>query len=348
MTTIAVSAVHSLPPDQYWGLSLGELALEAALPLIAKKKIDMLFCASPSAAFAQHQADFANVVADRLGIHPVVALSLDAGDASAAAALHCAFTHLQAGPGTTALVLGAAKVSDLAETDRLALMDRTLDQEGEISAGLTFASQAGLLAKRYCRVREQDVAIFAEISAANHSAWSRHTGSPAPTAAEFRRDLQVADPLVRSDFSELLDGACGVLLQRGTADAVWTIESVSSGGDTVALWERADPLSFAAVERAVGPLAGGTAQQWLEIDAAASVVQRLAEDSLLRATKTRADVVNIRGGSQGRGRVWGASGLYQIQDVVECNAPFASTLALSVSGLGASAYATCMVRQDPS
>ncbi|MBV9331891.1 MAG: hypothetical protein JOZ55_10100 [Alphaproteobacteria bacterium] len=346
MTTIAVSAVNSLPPDQYWKLGLGELALESALPLIATRSIDLLFCASPSAAFAQRQADFANLVADRLGIRPLVALTLDAGDASASAALHCAFSYLQAGLGSTALVVGAAKVSDLSETDRHGLMDRTLDQEAEISAGLTFASQAGLLAKRYCRISEQDAAIFSEITAANHSAWARHAGGPAMSAAEFRRDLQVADPLVRSDFSQLLDGACSVVLERGAAASGWTIEAVSSGTDTVALWERADPLTFASVERAGASLAGGPVAQWLEIDASASVIQRLAEESLFKTTQTRADVVNIRGGSQGRGRVLGASGLYQIQDIVECNAPFANALALSVSGIGASAYATLMVRRE--
>jgi hypothetical protein len=220
-------------------------------------------------------------------------------------------------------------------------MDRALDQDAEVSAGLTFASQAGLLAARYCRTREKDIGIFAETVARNLSAWARRGGKSAVTAAELRRDLSVAPPLARSDFAQLLDGAAAVLLVAGKTDGSWTIANLGSAVDTVALWERKDPLAFAAVESAISSI--GDIPDWLEIDAAASVVQVLIEDTVRRVAKTQPTLINACGGSQGRGRVLGASLLYQLQDIVEHEGS-SSALALSTAGLASRAVALKLTR----
>jgi acetyl-CoA acetyltransferase len=342
MSEVSVVRAHSLTPDSYWGASLGDLALEAASPLLALAKVDALFCASPASAFAQGQSDFAALVADRLGISPEIALSVDAADASSGAALEMACRVLRSGGAKAALVVGAAKVSDLSEAERIALMDRTLDQDAEISAGLTFASQAGLLAAHYCRAREKDAGIFAETTAAGLAQWARHAGKPSVTAAELRRDLSVAPPLVRSDFAQLLDGAAAVLLVAGKGDSPWTVEGVSSAVDTMALWERKDPLAFAAGEKAARAL--GDIPGWLEIDAAASVVQVLIEEAIGRVAKTKPTLINVRGGAAGRGRVLGASSLYHLQDILAHDGPQTSALAMTSAGLGFRAVAVKLAR----
>jgi acetyl-CoA acetyltransferase len=336
--------VRTLKPDNYWSASLGELALEATAPLVPKDGVDALICVAPSASFVQRQGDFAAIVADRLCISPRLVLTLDACDASAASALQIAWQVCRQSGGS-ALIVAAAKVSDLSEAERIALLDRSLDQEAECEGGVSFASQAGLLAARYCRERGQGNEILAAVTAANHAAWARHAGLSAPTAAEIRRDLVVAPPLVRSDFAQLLDGASALLLVEGSVRGKWSVGAVGSGTDTVALWERADPLAFAAVEHAVsGALTSSPAPQWFEFDAPCSVVQRLSEDAATRVAGTRPDLVNVRGGAKGRGRVWGASLIYQLQDIVECDAPFSASLAVSVAGLGSRAFAAELVR----
>jgi acetyl-CoA acetyltransferase len=342
MSVVSILRAHSLSPDSFWGASLGDLALEAATPLLSGAKIDALFCAAPAAAFAQRQADFAALVADRLGITPDIALSVDAADASGAVALEMAWRTLNTGGAKAALVVGAAKVSDFSEAERIALMDRALDQNAEVSAGLTFASQAGLLATQYCRTFEKDVGVFAETTAANLAAWARHAGRPAVTAAELRRDLSVAPPLVRSDFPQLLDGAAAVLLVAGKADSPWSITNVGSATDTIALWERKEPLALAAVERAVHSI--GDIPGWLEIDAAASVVQVLIEEAVKRVAKSKSSRINVRGSAVGRGCVLGASALYQVQDIVEADAAQPGALMISTAGLGSRAVAVKFAR----
>jgi acetyl-CoA acetyltransferase len=342
MKNVAIARANALPPANYWNRSVGDLALEAAAPIVAGSKVHAVFAGSS----AQHQADFAAIVADRLGLNCRISLTLDAADVSGAAALYAAWLHVRHGLCETALVVAAAKLSDASEGERLALMDRTLDQEAEIGSGLSFASQAGLLASYYCSARGKDTSIFADASAANYAAWARRCDGTVVTGAELRRDLVVAPPLVRSDFAQLLDGACAVLLSADDSKQLPVLNSVASGGDVVSLWERSEPLAFRAVSVAVtSALEGKTMPGWIEIDAATSVVQLLSLDALVPKPGGAFLAMNVTGGSQGRGRVLGASPLYQVADAIDLNWPRNDLLAVSVAGLGSRAYAAHISRR---
>jgi acetyl-CoA C-acetyltransferase len=342
MKNVAIARVSALTPGNFWDRSICELAIEASAPIVAEVKVDALFVAASCALLVQRQADFGAIVADRLGLKPSISMSLDAGDISGAAALHAAWMSVRCGLCESALVVAAAKVSDLSEGERLGLMDCTLDQEADVGRGLDFASQAGLLAGHYCSVRGEDSRAFVQISANNHSAWARHTEGPEVTAAELWRDLVVAPPLVRSDFSQLLDGACAVLLTANDRSAVATIDAIATASDVAAIWDRPNPLAFGAVSEAVGSALGGKAvPRWLEIDTAASVAQLLSERVVeaMAAKDDSSRTVNRFGGTQGRGRVFGASPLYLLADIVEPEPPDSRALVLSVAGLGTRAYA---------
>ncbi len=147
---------------------------------------------------------------------------------------------------------------------------------------------------------------------------------------------------MRSDFSQLLDGAAAVLLVAGKSQSSWTIKHVGSATDTIALWERKDPLALAAVERAVRSI--GDIPGWLEIDAAASVVQVLIEEAIQRMVKAKSSLINVRGGAVGRGRVLGASALYQMQDIVGADVSQPEALLISTAGLGSRAVALKLTR----
>jgi hypothetical protein len=337
MSGVAIQRAHALVPGNFWDKRYGDLLIEAAAPLLDGADVDGVFCGS-----AGH-GDVAALACDRLGLNPKIALSLEAADISGAAALYAAWQHLRAGACRTALVLAAAKVSDLSEAERIGLMDRTLDPDADVARGIVFTAQAGLLAGHYCREREARADVFAETTAANLAAFARHKGRPAPTTAEIRRDLPVAPPLVRSDFAQLLDGGCAVLLSAGATEGGAMLAAMASATDIVSVWDRRDPLALAAAETAVSRVLAAAAPKHLEIDAAASVVQRLAEDAVARAVAAggnadrQAPQVNLRGGAQGQGRVFGASPLYQIADLLATRS--GNALALSVGGLGAQAFA---------
>ena len=346
MRGVAIARANALTPSNCWDQSLSELALAAAAPIVSEVKVDSIFAAASAPSLVQRQADFAAIVSDRLNLTPKVSLAFDAGDVSGAAALYAAWMHVGLGMCDAALVVGAAKSSDLAESERLALMNCTLDHEAGGGDQIDFASQAGLLASHYCARRGTDPGIFTEASAANYAAWAKHTEGVSLSGAELRRDLVVAPPLVRSDFAQLLDGACAVLLTAKDDAAHAHLTNVATATDVVSVWERSDALSFRSVSMAAkSALKGEALPRWVEIDAAASVVQILSQDALEVSDRSRC-VVNIVGGTQGRGRVPGVSPLYQVADAAFIKPPYSHVLAVSVAGLASRAYAAHIVRKD--
>jgi acetyl-CoA C-acetyltransferase len=296
-------------------------------------KIDSIFAASMLG-----QSDAAALVADRLGLRPEIAMTLDAADASGGAALRAAYAHVNAGLSRTALVIGAAKLSDLSEDERLALMDTVLDQDA--SGEMDYATQVGLLAGYALKQRGLDATAFLEITAENHAAWARHGGRTVPSLAEFKHDLVAAPPLVRSDFALLQDGACAVVLTSEKCQSP-VISAMAQATDTMSPWERPDPLEFSAVARAMGALPkSAMAAGHLEVDCAASPIEYLVRDAVARYCGTQEGAGaasrghNCFGGAQGRGRVPGASTLYQLADLLEAPANPKGNLLLAVAGIG--------------
>src|SRR5438552_2604099 len=144
-----IAAAADLKADHRWEASAGDLALEVAAELLAGPagaKIDAVFVAAP----VGEQAALAPVLVDRLGLCGQVAVyQLESGDGSGAAAMHAAAAHVAAKQARCALVLGVAKVSDLAERERGALLDALIDRDVEAPLGLSYQALAGLLADLY-------------------------------------------------------------------------------------------------------------------------------------------------------------------------------------------------------
>jgi hypothetical protein len=205
---------------------------------------------------------------------------------------------------------------------------------------LVFSTQLGLLAGHALSRRGLDATAFLEITVENHAAWSRHGARPVQTLAEFKHDLVAAPPLVRGDFALLQDGACAVVLTSETRTPL-AIRAMSQATDIVSPWERADPLEFAAVARALGALPkAAMAAGHIEVDCAASPIEYLVRDAVARfcGTEEGAGAAsrkhNLRGGAQGRGRVPGASTLYQLADLLETSASPTDNILLAVAGMG--------------
>jgi len=338
MSRVAIAAAHVLEPGNFWDKGLADLLSEAAAPVVAAQPVDGIFCAAT--ALPEHQADAAAIVADRLALDPKIALSFDCADVSGAAALYSAWLHVRSGACRHALVAGAAKVSDASEARRLSLMDSSLDAEA--ARGLDFTAQAGLLAGEYCRARGRDASVFAETAAANFAAWAAQSGRHAPTSAELRRDLPVAPPLVRSDFAQLLDGGCALVLSdiESCKSPRLCLDAMASATDVVSVWDRKDPLSFEAVRAVLSRLPQGEHPDRLEIDAGVTIAQILCEEAIqaVHPEKSAAYSRNRRGGSQGRGRVFGSSSLYQLADIHEIAARGETALLLAVAGLGSHVF----------
>jgi acetyl-CoA C-acetyltransferase len=381
-----ISGAADVRADHHWEASAGDLArrvTEGLFTLPAGEAIDALFVAAP----VLDQAALAPVLADRLGLHGKAAVyQLEAGDGSGGAALHAAIAHVAAGFSRSALVLGVAKVSDLQERERGALLDALVDREAEAPLGLTFQALAGLLADLYLTRYGLKASAFAHVVAKNaaNAFLGGETFLPhAPSAQEIMRDLPAAPPLVRADFPPILDGATAVLvcneeLARASSDKPVGVVAVAAETDLSVISDRPDPLVLRAAAgafRRALERAGTSADALAYVDIASSstILEILAlesmgivppgqtglacKDGLGRVASARP--VNPSGNAQGRGLALGTCGVAQAREaflqlggaagkrqVAAAAAEPARALSLSLTGLGTAAYATVFGRGE--
>ncbi len=383
---VFLSGAADLKADHLWDASAGDLALQVAGELVAGPagaKIDAVFVAAP----VGEQAALAPVLVDRLGLAGQVAIyQLESGDGSGAAALHAAAAFVAAKQARCALVLGVAKVSDLAERERGGILDALIDREVEAPLGLGYQALAGLLADLYVTRHGLKPSTFAHVIAKNaaNAVLGGETFLPhAPSAMELVRDIQVAPPLVRSDFAPLLDGATAVLvcdgaLARELSPQPVEIISLGSASDLSVVSDRPDPLALlaaAAAGRAALTRAGVAidALAYVDVSSACTVLEVLALEALGvtppgqtgalckegfgRVAHER--VVNPSGGAQGRGLAMGTCGIAQAREAflqlgggagkrqaAAASKPGARALAVSLTGLGTAAHATVFARSS--
>lgn len=384
MTKACLVAASDLRADHHWDASAGDLALRAAGSLLDGPfgaHIDSVFVAAP----VLDQAALGPVLVDRLGLSGNTAVyQLEAGDGAGGAALHAAVAQIAAGFSRCALLLGVSKVADLQERERGTLLDALLDREIEAPLGLTFQSQAGLLADLYLSRYGLKPGALAHVVAKNaaNAVLGGETFLPhAATAQEIMRDLPVAPPLVRSDFPPILDGATAVVvcaddLAREHGSAFVSVESIAGASDITVLADRPDPLVFRA-PRAAAARALARANLTLEDSAYVDIASActIAEILTLEAIGmtqpgqtgaackdgfgrlAHARVVNPGGAAQGRGLALGTCGIVQAREaflqlgagagkrqVKAAETAGAKALALSLVGLGSAAYATVFSR----
>lgn len=384
MTRACLVAASDLRADHHWDASAGDLALRCAGSLLDGPfgaHVDAVFVAAP----VLDQAALGPVLVDRLGLSGNTAVyQLEAGDGAGGAALHAAVAQIAAGFSRCALLLGVSKVADLQERERGTLLDGLLDREIETPLGLTFQSQAGLLADLYLSRYGLKAGTLAHVVAKNaaNAVLGGETFLPhAATAQEIMRDLPVAPPLVRSDFPPILDGATAVLicaedLARELGQQAVFVEAVAGASDIAVLADRPDPLLFrapqAAALRALGRSNTTLADvAYVDIASACTIAEILTlealgvtppgqtgvacKDGFGRLNHAR--VVNPGGAAQGRGLALGTCGVVQAREaflqlgagagkrqVKAAEASGAKSLAISLVGLGSAAYATVFSR----
>lgn len=383
-TKVCLVAASDVRADHHWDASAGDLALRCAGSLLDGpfgEHIDTVFVAAP----VLDQAALGPVLVDRLGLSGDTSVyQLEAGDGAGGAALHAAVAHVGAGFSRCALLLGVSKVADMQERERGTLLDALLDREVESPLGLTFQSQAGLLADLYLSRHGLKPGALAHVvakNAANAVLGGETFLSHAPTAQEIMRDLPVAPPLVRSDFAPILDGATAVIVcaedlarQHGISPVM--VDSIGGGSDIAVLADRPDPLVFRAVRAATARALDRAnvrlgEMAYVDIASACTIAEILTLESLevtepgqtgARCKEgfgrvAHARVVNPGGAAQGRGLALGTCGIVQAREAFlqlgagagkrqasAAEASGAKALAVSLVGLGSAAYATVFSR----
>lgn len=259
MRPIAIIGIGQTPVGEHWSSSLRMLAAEAAqksLQDAGLKQVDAIYVGNAYGATFSSQQQLGALVADYAGLSGVEAYTLEAGDASGAAALRAGYLAVASGAVETAMVLGVEKSTDTVGSARVEARGVSLDADYEAAHGVTLTALAAILMRRYMHEYGVTLDAFEGFSinahangARNENAMFRNTIKP----GRFAKAPMIAEPVSLFDSAPDGDGAAAVILTSAERAGDLVPQPVHITGsaaatDAFALQDRGDLLHLKAAQ----------------------------------------------------------------------------------------------------
>ncbi len=348
MRPVAVIGIGQTKIEEQWDKSLRELAGEAILMALqdaGMNDVDSLFIGNMMSASANHQSHLGAYITDWVGLPFTEAMHIEAACGSGAAAFRAALMAVASGAVDSAVAAGVEKMTDSPGSSITSELATAADADWESGQGLSFVALNALIMQRYMHEfgwSKEHFAAFSINAHANgvHNPYARFR--EAITEKTYMRATMVADPINIMDASGIGDGAAAAILvpleyiKAQTGHPRIRVIGSGSATDTIAVHSRRTPLWLSAAEhssKAAYDQAGVTPQDIdvfeahdafsimaalsLEANGFAELGQgpRLANDGEI--TPTGRVPIATRGGLKARGHPVGATGMYQIVEVVQ-------------------------------
>ncbi|MDD2921001.1 MAG: beta-ketoacyl synthase N-terminal-like domain-containing protein [Anaerolineales bacterium] len=264
MTEVIIAGIGQTEVGEHWEIGLRDLALDAiqdALKDAGGLKPQALFVGNMLAPNLSNQAHLGALIADYAGLTGIEAVTVEAAGASGGAALRQAYLAVKSGMVDAALVVGVEKFTDKVGAEVDEALATASDSDFEAVQGMTPASQAALLMKRYMHennVPSNGFAGFALTAHANGAANKNAMFRKAIKPEIYAKAEMVSDPLNMFDIAPNADGAAALLLTRRDLlprdykNPLVKIAGSAASSDTLALHDRKDLLYFDAAQISAG------------------------------------------------------------------------------------------------
>jgi acetyl-CoA C-acetyltransferase len=347
MRDVAIIGVGQTKVGEHWDVSLRHLALEplqAAMADAGVRRADALYVGNMLSGALAGQEHLGALVADFAGLRGIEALKVEAACASGAAALRMGYVAVAGGLADIVVVVGVEKMTDTLGPDTTTALAMAADGDYEAAQGLSFVAINALLMQRYMHeygYSHQDFAPFA-VNAHRNGMNNPHAMFRFPVKAErFTRAKMICDPINLLDSSPICDGAAAVVLAPADAARVLVaapvlIAASAVGTDTLAVHDRRDPLVLDGAvlsTRRAYEQAGIEPQDMdlFELHDAFSIMAALSLEAAGFAEKGEGLRLALEGeigiegcvpiatmgGLKARGHPVGATGVYQVVEVVQ-------------------------------
>jgi acetyl-CoA C-acetyltransferase len=348
MRKVSIVGIGQTPVGEHWDKSLLEIAGEAVFATLedaGRDSVDALYVGNMLSGMLEKQEHIGAMVADWIGIRGLEAMKIEAACGSGAAAFRMGLMGVASGEIDSALVLGVEKMTDSLPGNTTAALATAADADWEIIHGLSFVGINALVMQRYMYEYGWEHADFAPFSINAHQNAIYNPNARlqiSVTKEKYLSAPMVSSPINLMDASAVGDGAAAVFLvpadqirfqNKGSAIAV-----IGSAGatDSIAVHDRKEPLWLQAAEkssRIAYAQAGLTPHDidLFELHDAFSIMAALSLEACGFADRGKGVVlglegeikpdgripVSTRGGLKARGHPVGATGVYQIIEVVE-------------------------------
>ena len=282
---------------------------------------------------------------DWIGLWHQEAVKVEAACGSGAAALRAGIMAVASGEVESALVLGVEKMTDKAGHDVTAALATAADADYEVEQGVSFVGLNALIMQRYMHEfgwKHADFAPFSINAHANamHNPFARLHEKI--SIERFEKSAMVATPINLLDASPIGDGAAAAVIVPAEKVASLpgrprvVIAASASATDTIAVHSRKDPLFLAAAYESAKrcyDMAGLTPEDLdlFELHDAFSIMSALSLEACGFAERGQGVRLGLdneiapngrvpictRGGLKARGHPVGATGMYQVVEIVQ-------------------------------
>ena len=349
MREIAIIGIGQTKIDEHWEKSLRELAGEAVLAAMfdaGRDRVDGLFVGNMLSGILTQQEHLGVMVADWVGLKFGEAVKIEAACGSGAAALRAAIMAVGSGELESAIALGVEKMTETKGVDTTAALAEAADADYESLHGLSFVALNALIMQRYMYDYGWNHTHFApfSINAHKNAVHNQYARLHEPiTQRDYERARMIAAPINLMDASPIGDGAAAVLLvpadslrTNGRTRPVVTIAGSASSTDTLAVHDRKHITWLSAAETSARKAYSQAKVMPQDIDLfelhdAFSIMTALSLEACGFSEPGQAPRLGLegeigidgripictRGGLKARGHPVGATGIYQIAEVVQ-------------------------------
>lgn len=334
-----IKSVGLVRVGRYFDRSYKDLALEAIDKALGDgERPGYVVVSSMLAESALKQLDIGSVLAEWLGMAPIPAIRVEAGENSGLAAVEVGAAIADA-TGADVLVIGVEKGTEYPTTKTYGDYSNILEWETETVRNIKPPDLAALAMEEYMRrygVSREELAAW-PVKMHRNAAKVPHAQLRFEIRAEaVPSATKISGPLTLLDMFPIGDGAAAILLSKERGDS--PIEIAGAYASTgLRFYLRDDPLHLTATAEVLKKalkLTGG--EQALEIHDSYSIYAYLILESagLVPKGKAPAEVegmewLNVSGGLKARGHPFGATGIYQVAEL----------FTLMTDGIGGQAYA---------
>jgi acetyl-CoA C-acetyltransferase len=283
------------------------------------------------------------MVADWVGQRFTDSVKVESACSSGGAAFRMAYLAVASGQSDIAMAVGVEKMTDSPSSEITGALATAADGDWEVDHGLSFVALNALLMKRYMHEYGWEGIDFAEFSINAHA---NAVNNPfarfrkAITEKRFIQSTMICDPINLMDASPIGDGAAAAILAPVEMLAPGTPRIVVAGSsaatDTIALHNRKHPLRLTAAEKSAKAVyeQAGIGPEDIDVfeyhDAFTIMAALSLEASGFAApgkgpTLAKEGEIKVggkipvatRGGLKARGHPVGATGMYQLVEVVQ-------------------------------
>ena len=345
MRSVAILGIGQTLIDEQWDKSIRDLAADAAVLAMhdaGRESADGIFVGNMMSGTINGQNNLGPLVADWAGLRGGDAVKVEAACASGAAAFRAGLMAVASGELESAVVVGVEKMTDRHPHEVTAALSTAADADNEVDMGVSFVGLNALLMRRYMYEYGWKHADFAPFSINAHA---NAVSNPYArlrfkiTLEEFEKSAMIATPINLLDASPIGDGAAAVYIVPAAAVIFGSrimVAASASATDTIAIHDRRDALFLRAgyqSAREAYRQAGVGSQDIdvFELHDAFTIMSVLALEASGFAERGKGVQLGLDGeispsgripvctrwGLKARGHPVGATGIYQIVEVVQ-------------------------------